>query len=397
MASSSGLARTPSKRMSRAQTMMVEIPNEDNSTADSELVPSSLASIAPILRVANEIEKDNPRVAYLCRFHAFEKAHQMDPTSSGRGVRQFKTYLLHRLEREEEETKPMLARNDPREIQMYYQQFYLKNIADGQYTKKPEEMAKIYQIASVLFDVLRTVVPVGRVDDQTQRFADEVEKKKEQFEHYNILPLYAVGVKPAIMELPEIQAALRAIQNVEGLPVARHTSDDTRQERGKPVNDVLDWLSFHFGFQLSSYLILVSYCIFLIYLFLSFYKMANEVYGILFSNARPVSGDTYENAPPDDEAFLRNVITPIYKVLQREVKRNKGGKASHSKWRNYDDLNEYFWSGKCFQLKWPMNVKADFFAHSDDPPLANEVCICCLFFWQFLLKYLVRASIFFFL
>ncbi|PPS13363.1 hypothetical protein GOBAR_AA07211 [Gossypium barbadense] len=449
MASSSGLARTPSKRMSRAQTMMVEIPNEDNTTADSELVPSSLASIAPILRVANEIEKDNPRVAYLCRFHAFEKAHQMDPTSSGRGVRQFKTYLLHRLEREEEETIPKLARNDPREIQMYYQQFYLKNIADGQYTKKPEEMAKIYQIASVLFDVLRTVVPVGRVDDQTQRFAEEVEKKKEQFEHYNILPLYAVGVKPAIMELPEIQAALRAIQNVEGLPVARDTSDDTRRERGKPVNDVLDWLSFHFGFQKGNvanqreHLILLlanmdvrkkenlegyttlnadtirklvdkvfknyrSWCNYLrckshlrfqqgcnrqqlelIYISLYlliwgeasnirfmpeclcyiFHNMANEVYGILFSNARPVSGETYQNAPPDDEAFLRNVITPIYKVLQREVKRNKGGKASHSKWRNYDDLNE---SGKCFQLKWPMNVKADFFAHSDDPPPAIE-------------------------
>lgn len=39
---------------------------------------------------------------------------------------------------------------------------------------------------------------------QTQRYAKDVEEKKEQYKHYNILPLYAVGVKPAIMELPEV-------------------------------------------------------------------------------------------------------------------------------------------------------------------------------------------------
>lgn len=33
---------------------------------DNEVVPSSLQQIAPILRVATEIQQDRPRVAYLC-------------------------------------------------------------------------------------------------------------------------------------------------------------------------------------------------------------------------------------------------------------------------------------------------------------------------------------------
>ncbi|KAL8201436.1 hypothetical protein R6Q57_012775 [Mikania cordata] len=427
-----GPPRSLSRRMTRTSTMFD--PNADG--VDSELVPSSLASIAPILRVANEIEKDNPRVAYLCRFHAFEKAHRMDPKSSGRGVRQFKTYLLHRLQKEEESTKPQLAKSDPREIQKYYQNFFERNIREGQYTKKPEEMAKIYQIATVLYDVLKTVVPPSKVEPETQQYAKDVEENREQYEHYNILPLYAVGNKPAIMELPEIKACFRAVRHVDNLPLVRRVGD-----RDKPVNDILEWLSSIFGFQKGNvanqreHLILllanierrltgegpfeqlnnhtvkqlldkifknyVSWCHYLhctpiidadreqlhllyiaLYLLIwgeasnirfmpecicyIFHNMANEMHGTLFSNVQPVSGGTYQAAPLGEEAFLRDVITPIYEVLRKEARRNQGGKVSHASWRNYDDLNEYFWSERCFKLGWPMDKKSDFFVHSDE-------------------------------
>lgn len=39
---------------------------------------------------------------------------------------------------------------------------------------------------------------------QTQKIAEDVKRKREQYVNYNILPLYTVGVKPAIMELPEV-------------------------------------------------------------------------------------------------------------------------------------------------------------------------------------------------
>lgn len=56
-----GLSRRQSMRNPVTMTFSTEV-------FDNEVVPSSLASIAPILRVASEIEAERPRVAYLCSF-----------------------------------------------------------------------------------------------------------------------------------------------------------------------------------------------------------------------------------------------------------------------------------------------------------------------------------------
>nr|GEX90227.1 putative callose synthase 6 [Tanacetum cinerariifolium] len=80
----------------------------------------------------------------------------MDSRSTRCGVYQFKTYMLHRLEKEDVEAKHQLAKSDPREIQKYYLNFYEKIIK--------EEMMKYYQIAMVLHEVLKTVVPPSKVE-----------------------------------------------------------------------------------------------------------------------------------------------------------------------------------------------------------------------------------------
>ncbi|XP_078151052.1 callose synthase 7-like [Carex rostrata] len=418
------LDRQLSRRLTRAQTML----DDKDPTADSELVPSSLASIVPILRVANEIEEQNPRVAYLCRFHAFEKAHKIDANSTGRGVKQFKTYLLHRLENDDIETKRTLARSDPSEIQKFYQQYYETYLREGSIKRPPDEMAKHYQNASILYDVLTAVVP----DDKVKNYAREVETKKPRFAQYNILPLQ-VSDAP-IMEIPGIRAAVNALRNLGQLHMAK-ADQTTAHERTRSIHDLLDWLGLAFGFQRGNvenqreHLILLlanidarkkhhlgeyslldkdtigdlrrkifknyhSWCDYLhlgsnlrvtnnaetqqldllyIGLYLLIWGEASNVRFMpeclcyIFHNmARELHGYVVGNVPIRDEGYFLNVVIhPIYNVLYKEVLRNKKGTASHSKWRNYDDLNEYFWSKACLKLGWPMDPHSEFFINTE--------------------------------
>ncbi|KAK7353644.1 hypothetical protein VNO80_19095 [Phaseolus coccineus] len=436
-AAPSTLTRRPSR--SAATTFSAEV-------FDNEVVPSALASISPILRVANEIESERPRVAFLCRFYAFEKAHRLDQSSSGRGVRQFKTLLWQRLERDNVHSLPLrVKKTDAREIQAYYQQYYehyVRALDQGEQADRAQ-LGKAYQTAGVLFEVLCAVNKTEKVEEVAPEIiaaARDVQEKTEIYAPFNILPLDSAGASQPIMQLEEIKAAVSAFWNTRGL--SWPTLFEQQRQRTGDL-DLLDWLRAMFGFQRDNvrnqreHLILLlanahirlnpkseplsklddraidavmnnlfknykSWCKFLgrkhslrypqghqeiqqrkllyigLYLLIwgeasnvrfmpeclcyIFHNMAYELHGLLAGNVSIVTG---ENIKPsyggDDEAFLRKVITPIYRVIEKEAKKSRHGAAPHSAWCNYDDLNEYFWSPDCFSLGWPMRDDGEFF------------------------------------
>ncbi|KAM0918456.1 hypothetical protein ACQ4PT_008980 [Festuca glaucescens] len=168
-AHTSGLNRRGSRSAAMA-TFSMEV-------FDNEVVPSTLNSIAPILRVAAEIEHERPRVAYLCRFYAFEKAHRLDQNSVGRGVRQFKTALLQRLEKDNSPSLgKRLKKSDAREIESFYQQYYenyVRALDKGEQADRAQ-LGKAYQTAGVLFEVLCAVNKNEKVEEINPEMAYEL-------------------------------------------------------------------------------------------------------------------------------------------------------------------------------------------------------------------------------
>ncbi|KAJ0240256.1 No apical meristem-associated [Hirschfeldia incana] len=127
---------------------------------ESEVVPCSLVELAPILRVANEVEASNPRVAYLCRFYTFEKACKIDPTSRHRGVRQFKIALLKRLEHDETTRADTQKGSDACEMQSFYQHYnktYIQPLLDAADKVDRAQLKKACQTDAIFFEVLKSL------------------------------------------------------------------------------------------------------------------------------------------------------------------------------------------------------------------------------------------------
>ncbi|CAA0808832.1 Callose synthase 12 [Striga hermonthica] len=130
----------------------------------------------------------------------------------------------------------------------------------------------------------------------------------------------------------------------------RHSSSDHRRELLYVSLYLLIWGE-------SANLRFVPECISYI-----FHNMAMELNKILEDYIDENTGRPFLPSLSGENAFLDKIVKPIYDTIKAEVENSKNGTAPHSAWRNYDDINEYFWSKRCLEkLKWPIDVGSNFF------------------------------------
>lgn len=90
--------------------------------------------------------------------------------------------------------------------------------------------------------------------------------------------------------------------------------------------------------------------------------MVYELNLILDNHDDPDTGRPYLPCFSGENAFLNHVVIPLYDNVKNEVGFSKGGTKPHSAWRNYDDLNEFFWRRRCLRsLKWPLDLNSNYF------------------------------------
>ncbi|XP_072977021.1 callose synthase 10 isoform X1 [Typha angustifolia] len=238
-------------------------------------VPQSLAkttNIDQILQAADDIEDEDPNVARILCEQAYTMAQNLDPSSEGRGVLQFKTGLMSVI-------KQKLAKKDGAAIDRHHDierlwKFYLgykrrHRVDDiqreqqkwresgafstnlGEMETRAQEMKKVYATLRALLDVLEVLVHDsadglgGLVMEEVRKIKKSDATLRGELTPYNIVPLDAPSLTNAVGFLPEVRAALSAIG---------YTSDFPRLpsafELPKLRNlDIFDLLEFVFGFQ----------------------------------------------------------------------------------------------------------------------------------------------------
>ncbi|XVE51335.1 hypothetical protein DITRI_Ditri02bG0031800 [Diplodiscus trichospermus] len=92
-----------------------------------------------------------------------------------------------------------------------------------------------------------------------------------------------------------------------------------------------------------------------------YHHMAMELNKIVDHHIDEFTGWPFKLSISDECGFLKCIVMPFYKMIKTEVKSSRKGTAPHSAWGNYDDINEFFWSNRCFKsLKWSTDNENNF-------------------------------------
>ncbi|XP_027367139.1 callose synthase 9 isoform X2 [Abrus precatorius] len=381
-------------------------------------VPSALAKnrdIDEILRVADEIQDDDPNVSRILCEHAYSLSQNLDPNSEGRGVLQFKTGLMSVIKQKlaKREVGTIDRSQDAARLQEFYRIYREKHNVDklreeemklresgafsrdlGELERKTVKRKRVFATLKVLGTVLEQLS--DEIPDELKRVMDSDSALTEDVIAYNIIPLDASSTN-AVVSFPEYTFGFQKdnVANQREHIVHLLANEQSRLRIPDEAEPKLDEAAVQKIFlkSLENYINWCHYlCIqpvwssleavskekkllyvslyFLIWgesanirflpecLCYIFHHMAREMDEIMRQQiAQPANSCTSENGV----SFLDNVIFPLYDVVAAEAANNDNGKAPHSSWRNYDDFNEYFWSLHCFELSWPWRKSYSFF------------------------------------
>ncbi|OIW12800.1 hypothetical protein TanjilG_24733 [Lupinus angustifolius] len=231
-------------------------------------VPSALAKnrdIDEILRVADEIQDEDPNISRILCEHAYSLSQNLDPNSEGRGVLQFKTGLMSVIKQKlaKREVGTIDRSQDIARLQEFYKLYREKNNVDrlhdeetklresgafsrenlGELERKTVKRKRVFATLKVLGTVLEQLSK--EIPEELKQVMESDSALTEDLIAYNIIPLDAPSSTNAIVSFPEVQAAVSALKYFNGLPELPrgYFISPTRNP------DMLDFLQYTFGFQ----------------------------------------------------------------------------------------------------------------------------------------------------
>ncbi|WCJ36196.1 glucan synthase-like 8 [Euphorbia peplus] len=258
--------------LTREQLRAAGQGHERTSTGIAGAVPPSLVrttNIDAILQAADEIQDDDPVVARILCEQAYSMAQNLDPSSDGRGVLQFKTGLMSVIKQKlaKREGAQIDRSRDIEHLWEFYQRYKRRHRVDdiqreeqkmretgtfttanlGELERRSREMKKIFANLKALVEVMEALSKDADPDGVGRNILVELRriKKVGELTSYNIVPLEAQSITNAIGVFPEVRGAISAIGYTEHFP--RLPADlDISGERNA---DMFDLLEYVFGFQ----------------------------------------------------------------------------------------------------------------------------------------------------